>query len=82
MKAIWLGENDESWGLIKGKEYEILGEKGKWFGVIDESGDSYMYPKEDFEVTDDSPFRDEEEVKKEMQEKGQYVEWAGADHQK
>lgn len=66
MKAIWRGENDNSWGLIEGKEYEILGEKGKWFGVIDESGDSYMYPKEDFYITEDTPFKSEEEVRKEL----------------
>ncbi len=80
MKAIWHGESNEYWGLIEGKEYEILGEKKGWFGVVDESGDSFMYPKEDFEITEDSPFRSEEEVKREMREKGLYVVWTEGDH--
>ena len=53
MRGIWRGEDDEL-GLRIGKEYEILGEdpdlKGM-YGVVDETGDSYLYPIEDFEIT-------------------------------
>ncbi len=56
MKGIWKGENDPVFGLINGKEYDILGEdeelKGM-FGVVDETGESYLYPAEDFEITEE-----------------------------
>lgn len=51
MRAIWRGDSDPL-GLIYGKEYEILGTDfdGTMFGVVDETGDSYLYPAEDFEI--------------------------------
>ncbi len=51
MKAIWKGDSDPL-ELINGKEYEILGTglNGKWYDVVDETGDNYLYPAEDFEV--------------------------------
>lgn len=54
MKAIWKGDSDPL-GLINGKEYEVLGTdfNGTMFGVVDETGDSYLYPAEDFEVIEE-----------------------------
>lgn len=55
MKAIWRGEDDEL-GLRYGKEYEILGRDADFhdmFGVIDETGGAYIYPAEDFEITEE-----------------------------
>lgn len=56
MKGIWRGEDDEL-GLRYGKEYEILGKDRDFdlYGVIDETGDSYLYDIDSFEITDDSP---------------------------
>ncbi len=53
-KAIWRGEDDPLCGLAYGKEYEILGDDldGTYYGVVDETGDSYLYPAEDFEIID------------------------------
>lgn len=57
MKAIWRGEDNEL-GLRNGKEYEILGRDADFpdmFGVYTESGGPYIYPAEDFEITEDDP---------------------------
>ena len=61
MKGIWRGEDDDL-GLRYGKEYELLGidEDLECYGVVDETGDSYCYPMDCFEITDRSPFVDEE----------------------
>ena len=56
MKAIWRGEDDEL-GLRNGKEYEIIGYSKDYYayGVIDETGISYLYPCEDFDITEELP---------------------------
>ena len=38
--------------LIKGKTYDAIIDKGKhkWYRIIDESGEDYLYPPELFEV--------------------------------
>lgn len=54
MKAIWKGKNDE-FGLLNGKTYEIISKEwnDKMFNVVDETGDNYLYPAEDFEVIEE-----------------------------
>lgn len=56
MKAIWRGEDDLV-GLRYGKEYEILTISRAYdcYGVIDETGVDYLYPMEDFEITEEYP---------------------------
>ena len=56
MKGIWRGEDDEL-GLRNGKEYEIIGYSRGFdaYGVVDETGISYLYPKEDFDITEQYP---------------------------
>ena len=56
MKGIWRGEDNEM-GLRTGKEYEIIGYVPAFdaYGVVDESGDSYLYPVEDFDITEEEP---------------------------
>lgn len=56
VKAIWRGEDDEL-GLRNGKEYEIVGySKGfEAYGVVDETGIAYLYPVEDFDITEPLP---------------------------
>jgi len=53
MKGIWRGDNDPL-GLLYGKTYEILGFDcdGLMVGVVDETGISYLYPTEEFEMTE------------------------------
>lgn len=54
MKAIWRGDSDPL-ELIAGKEYEILGTdfNGTMFSVVDETGEEFLYPAEDFEVIEE-----------------------------
>jgi len=51
MTGIWRGDTDPL-ELIHGKEYEIIGEgfDGTFFEVVDETGEAFLYPAEDFEI--------------------------------
>ena len=51
MKAIWRGDSDPL-EQISGKEYEVKGTdfNGTMFSVVDETGEEFLYPAEDFEV--------------------------------
>ena len=55
MKARWMGEDDPLC-LRHGKVYEVLGvlADGAWYGVVDETGISYVYPAEEFEIVEES----------------------------
>lgn len=52
MKAIWKGDSNPL-ELLNGKEYEVLGVEwdGTMFDVVNETGDNFLYPAEDFEIT-------------------------------
>lgn len=54
MKAIWKGDSDPL-ELINGKEYEILGTgfNGTMFSVVDETGEAFLYPADDFEIIEE-----------------------------
>lgn len=54
MKAIWKGDSNPL-ELINGKTYEILGTdfNGTMFNVVDETGEDFLYPAEDFEVIEE-----------------------------
>lgn len=56
MKGIWIGKDSDT-GLRNGKEYEILGYVPAFeaYGVRDESGESYLYEVEGFEITEKEP---------------------------
>ena len=51
MKAIWKGDSDP-FELINGKVYEVLNVcwDGDCFSVVDETGEDFLYPAEDFEI--------------------------------
>lgn len=53
MKALWRGDSDPL-ELINGKEYEVMGTdfNEKWFSVVDETGEEFLYPAEDFEIVE------------------------------
>jgi len=36
--------------LTHGKEYTVLSIERGWFRIIDDSGDDYLYPPEEFEI--------------------------------
>ena len=65
MKGIWRGEDDEIC-LRNGKVYEIVGEEkgapfvGLWYSVIDETGEAFLYPAEDFDLIAEKSDKTEE----------------------
>lgn len=54
MKAVWKGDSDPL-ELINGKEYEVLSVEwgGTMFNVVDETGEDFLYPAEDFEIVEE-----------------------------
>ena len=54
MKAIWKGDSDPL-ELINGKTYEVKNEAwdGTMLNVVDETGEAFLYPKEDFEIVEE-----------------------------
>lgn len=36
--------------LTNGKIYEVLSVEKKWYRIIDDSGEDYLYPPEQFEI--------------------------------
>lgn len=54
MKAIWRGDSAPL-ELINGKVYEVLkvAWDGTMFSVVDETGEDFLYPAEDFEIIPD-----------------------------
>lgn len=42
------GETDSS--LTNGKEYEVLDTENGFFQIIDDSGEDYFFPSDEFEI--------------------------------
>lgn len=52
MKAKWKGKTDFL-VLIHDKVYEVMSVEKGWYRVIDDSGDDYLYPPEQFEIVEE-----------------------------
>lgn len=39
--------------LTNGKEYKVLSIEKKWYRIVDDSGEDYLYPPEQFEIVED-----------------------------
>lgn len=50
MKLKYIGSKSDPMELINGKVYKCLGVENGWYRVVDESGEDYLYPPEEFEV--------------------------------
>lgn len=50
MKVKYIGKNSSDLSLIANKEYECLGQEYDRYRVIDETGEDYLYPIEEFVV--------------------------------
>lgn len=50
MKLKYIGENSSPLELINGNIYQSLGKEGERYRVIDETGEDYLYPVDEFEV--------------------------------
>ena len=53
MKVKYIGKNSDPLELVTGTVYECLGKEKDRFRVIDETGEDYLYPVEEFEVVED-----------------------------
>ena len=49
MRVKWKGKT-EFLVLTNGKEYDVLAVEKGWYRIIDDSGEDYLYPPENFEV--------------------------------
>ena len=52
MKIKYIGNNSSPLSLINGKIYDCLGREYDRYRVIDETGEDYLYPVDDFEIVD------------------------------
>lgn len=55
MRGVWRGDSDPL-ELINGKEYDIISIEwnGQMANVVDETGDNFLYPLEDFQIVDEN----------------------------
>ena len=51
MKVKFIGKTI-SLVLTKNKVYEVLSTEKGWYRIVDDSGEDYLYPPEQFEVVD------------------------------
>ena len=49
MRVKWKGKT-EFLVLTNGKEYDVISTENGWYRIIDDSGEDYLYPPENFEV--------------------------------
>ena len=52
MKVKYIGSISDPLELISGKIYECLGREQSRYRVIDETGEDYLYPVDEFEVVE------------------------------
>ena len=57
MKVKYIGDHGTPLSVIKGKTYECLGKECDRYRVIDETGEDYLYPAEEFETVDEKTER-------------------------
>ena len=48
----YLGKTDP-FALVNGKFYEVISIERGWLGIIDETGEDYLFPPELFEIIKD-----------------------------
>lgn len=52
MKVRWKGKTDFL-VLTNNKVYTVLSVEKGWYRIVDDSGDDYLYPPEQFEVVEE-----------------------------
>lgn len=53
----YIGKSDPL-ALINGKVYKVINVNRKWYQIVDETGEDYMYPPEFFVDTDEDGYVD------------------------
>ena len=52
MKVKYIGQTDPV-TFIKGKIYEVMSVEQKWYRIVDETNEDYLYPSDKFEIIED-----------------------------
>lgn len=52
MKVKYIGKDSSPLELITGNVYECIGQEYERYRVIDETGEDYLYPVEEFEIVE------------------------------
>ena len=52
MKVRYIGKT-ELLMLTNGKIYEVISTEKEWYRVLDDSGEDYLYPPEQFEIVEE-----------------------------
>ena len=52
MKVRWIGKSINL-TLTKNKIYDVISIEKKWYRILDDSGEDYLYPPENFEIVED-----------------------------
>ena len=52
MTVKWKGQTDPLC-LINGKVYSVLAIEKGWYRLVDESGEDYLYPSDNFEIIEE-----------------------------
>ncbi len=53
MKIKYIGTISDPMELITGKIYNCIGIEKEWYRVIDETGEDYLYPPNEFEIIEE-----------------------------
>lgn len=51
MKVKWKGET-EFLVLTHNKTYEVIAVEKDWYRIVDDSGEDYLYPPDNFEIVE------------------------------
>lgn len=53
MKVRYIGKT-EFLMLTNGKIYEVISIERKWYRIVDDTGEDYLYPPEQFEIVEEN----------------------------
>ena len=57
MKVKYIGDHGTPLSVFKGKTYECLGKERDRYRIIDETGEDYLYPAEEFGIVEEETER-------------------------
>ena len=53
MKVKYIGDKGSEMSVVKGRVYTCLGIESGWYRIIDEEGEDYLYPPDDFIIIEE-----------------------------
>ena len=52
LKVKYIGEKSSPFTVITGKIYKCIGKEGRAYRIIDETGEDYLYPSNQFVIVE------------------------------